>query len=64
MNKDQTATEWIKHLTPEQDRRLGELIDSRVRLLGETYSRAYAQCVLNISSENRRWILGPETEDG
>lgn len=45
-------------LTNEQKERLGALIDSRVRLLGETYSRAYEQCTTNISEENKAYIEG------
>lgn len=49
---------WWDDLTPEQNRRLSALIDSRVRLLGEGYPTAYRSCTERISSENREYVMG------
>lgn len=57
---DVDEPQWFDRLTPEQLERFGGLVDSRVRLLGEPYSRAVDQCRYNISDENRAWVLGGE----
>jgi len=44
-------------LDDDQKRRFGELVDSRVRLLGEYYGRAVEQLQHDPSPENERWIL-------
>lgn len=49
---------WWEDLTPEQERRLGELIDSRVRLLGETYATAERRAKYDIGEQNKKWVLG------
>jgi hypothetical protein len=47
------------NLDAEQMQRLGQLIDSRVRLLGEPYGRAVEACAPDrVGDENRRWIEG------
>jgi hypothetical protein len=53
---DQTA--WWEHLSPEQMQRYGDIIDSRVRLLGEYYGRAVES--VRASDDARAYVLGIE----
>ena len=51
---------WWESLNPEQLKRHQALIDSRVRLLGESYETAFARCTAGISDENRQYVIeGP-----
>lgn len=56
------GTPWWEDLTPEQTERLGGLIDSRVRLLGESYGRATEQVRHHSSQENIDWVLGERSK--
>jgi hypothetical protein len=56
----QQVTEW-GDLSAAQQERLGALIDSRVRLLGEPYGVAHDRCMPEtISDANRAYVLGEE----
>ena len=46
----------VKEMTPEQKARFGEVVDSRVRLLGEPYDVAFEKVQADGAS-NEEWIL-------
>ena len=52
------AVRWWENLDDNQTFRLGELIGSCCRLLGENYARAYDACTVDVSDENKKWVLG------
>lgn len=49
---------WWDDLNEEQTERLRQLIDSRVRLIGERYATAYDACTERVTDENKKWVLG------
>lgn len=53
---DEVYGTWVAGLNEEQGNRYGQLLDSRVRLLGETYSQA-VKALREPSEENRLWVL-------
>ena len=60
--KDWEQPGWWADLTEEQAKRFSDLIDSRVRLLGQSYARAHTACTVLISEENRAYVLGKTKE--
>lgn len=49
----------FKELNPDQQKRFGAVVDSRVRLLGEYYGRAY-DAVQADGGGNEAYIMGEE----
>lgn len=47
----------FEDLNPEQQKRFGEVVDSRVRLLGEPYGRAVERVQAD-GGGNEDWIMG------
>jgi len=54
------VADWWQGLTSEQHDRLDALINSRVRLLGETYAVALKNCTAEVSDDNKEWVLHGE----
>lgn len=52
------TSDWWEDLSAEQYERLKQLIDSRERLLGETYGQAVYNCTHDISDDTKKWVLG------